>query len=138
MSGFSFSFRKQFAGAVERGEKLQTIRQRRKDGRVPKPGDRVTLFTGMRTVYCRRLGESVVVECFPVHLDLEELGRRVIVSNGIRLHVGEAESFAKLDGFSGAWEMLNWFRETYKPATAFDGFCVRWRSPQQRNGGSNG
>lgn len=135
MSGFAFNFRTQFADKVERGEKLQTIRQRRKDGRTPKPGDRVMLFTGMRTASCRRLGESVVVECFPVHLDLEELGRRVIVSNGIRLHVGEAEAFAKLDGFSGAWEMLDWFRETYKPATAFDGFCVRWRTPQ--NGEAN-
>lgn len=133
MSGFSFNFRSQFAEAVERGEKLQTIRQRRKDGRVPKPGDRVTLFTGMRTAYCRRLGESVIVDCFPIHMDLEELGRRVIVSNGIRLHIGEAESFAKLDGFKSALEMLEWFRQTYRPADAFDGFCVRWRSPKQHS-----
>ena len=124
MSGFSFNFRKQFADAVERGEKLQTIRCRRKDGRTPKPGDRVTLFSGMRTAYCRRLGESVVVECFPVHLDLTDLSQRIIVSNGIRLHIGEAESFARLDVFKSALEMLRWFRETYAYAPAFDGFCA--------------
>lgn len=128
MSGFAFNFRTQFAGPVERGEKLQTIRQRRKDGRVPKPGDRVTLFTGMRTAYCRKLGESSVVDCFPVYMDLEDLGQRAIISNGVRMHMGEANSFAKLDGFSSAIEMLRWFRETYRPADSFDGFCVRWRS----------
>jgi hypothetical protein len=129
VSGFSFSFRKQFADRVERGEKLQTIRPRRKDGRMPKPGDKVSLFTGMRTAYCRRLGSSTVVEAFPVYLDLDELGARMIVINGMRLNFGEAEAFAKLDGFQNAREMIEWFRGTYPGAGAFNGFCVRWSSP---------
>lgn len=130
MSGFVFSFRKQFADAVERGEKLQTIRQRRKDGRVPKPGDRVTLFTGMRTAYCRRLGKSTVTEAFPVHLDLER-GDWLFIVNGVRLNFAESEAFAKLDGFRSALEMIEWFRDTYPDDGAFDGFCTRWRSPKQ-------
>lgn len=134
MSGFVFSFRKQFADRVASGEKLQTIRGRRKDGRMPKAGDKVSLFSGMRTAYCRRLGTSTVTEAFPVYLDLDELGARTIVVNGVRLNFGEAEAFAKLDGFKNAREMIEWFRDTYRGAGDFNGFCVRWRSPQQHGG----
>ena len=129
MSGFTFNFKKQFAPLVERDEKLQTIRQRRKDGRTPKPGDRAHLYTGLRTCGARKLGERVVVDCVTVHFDLEDIGARAIVSNGVRLNFGEAERFAKLDGFHSALQMLEWFRETYR-TPAFDGFCVRWRSAE--------
>ena len=128
MSGFIFNFRKQFTGAVEGGAKLQTIRQNRKDGRVPKPGDALYLWTGLRTASARKLGERKCVECFPVYFDLDDIGSCIVVSNGIRLHVGEANSFAKLDGFDSATQMLEWFRATYAPASSFAGFCVRWRS----------
>jgi hypothetical protein len=121
------NFQKQFAPLIERDEKRQTIRQRRRDGKTPKPGETLHLYTGLRTHAARKLGERTVVECFPVHFDLEELGARVVVVNGIRLHVGEADAFARLDGFQNAQEMLGWFRKTYK-TPAFDGFCVRWRS----------
>ena len=51
----ALNFRAEFADAVERGEKCQTIRAYRKDGRNPKPGDTLHLYTGMRTRACRRL-----------------------------------------------------------------------------------
>jgi len=132
VASFTFSFRKQFADRVASGEKLQTIRGRRKDGRMPKPGDRVLLFSGMRTAYCRRLGESTVVEAFPVYLDLER-GDWLIVVNGTRLDFSESEAFAKLDGFQSACEMIDWFRATYPGESAFNGFCTRWRPPVQHS-----
>ena len=132
MASFTFSFRKQFADRVASGEKLQTILQHRKDGRMPRPGDRVLLFTGMRTAYCRRLGASTVTEAFPVHLDLER-GDWLFIVNGVRLNFVESEAFAKLDGFRSAVEMIEWFRETYPDDGAFDGFCTRWRAPEQHN-----
>lgn len=50
----SLNFMERFAGAVERGEKRQTIRRVRK---TPiKVGDTLQLYTGQRTKACRKLG----------------------------------------------------------------------------------
>lgn len=54
-----FNFQKQFADAVERGEKRQTIRARRKIR--PKIGQIAYLYTGARTKACRKLGESKII-----------------------------------------------------------------------------
>ncbi len=51
----SLNFQARFAPLVESGEKRQTIRAYRKDGRDPKRGDKLYLFTGMRTKACRPL-----------------------------------------------------------------------------------
>ena len=121
---FLFNFKQRFAPLVESGAKRQTIRGHRKDGKIPQPGDMAKLYTGLRTRQARLLKTAKVFECFQVHFDLER-GQRAIISNGIRLHPGEMNSFARLDGFEHATEMLDWFEETYK-ASEFDGFCVRW------------
>ena len=55
----ALNFKKQFADKVERGEKRQTIRALRADGRNPQPGQTLFLYTGMRTKSCRKLGEAV-------------------------------------------------------------------------------
>ena len=54
-----------FVDKVESGEKRQTIRAYRKDGRDPKPGDPLYLFTGMRTTACRRLVVAPGVDITP-------------------------------------------------------------------------
>lgn len=125
MSTFVYSFRQEFAAAISRGEKAQTCRPHRKDGRVPKPGDAIKLYTGMRTITCRHLGDSVVTECFPLYIDLPE---HVFVIASERLGVSESRAFARLDGFESAAAMVNWFVETYreKNPEIFHGYCVRW------------
>jgi hypothetical protein len=128
---FVYSFRKEFAPAILSGAKSQTIRQVRKDGRRPRPGDLIRFFTGMRTAYCRKLGSSIVTDCFTVYMDLEDLSARVIVLGGARLNFTDMEAFARLDGFDSAFAMLGWFQDAYRqsdtPVTGFNGFCVRWR-----------
>ena len=51
----ALNFQAQFAPLVESGEKRQTIRAYRKDGRDPTPGCKLYFFTGMRTKACRPL-----------------------------------------------------------------------------------
>lgn len=58
----AINFKKQFAPAVESGEKRQTIRARRQDGRDPVAGQTLYLYTGIRTKGCRKLGEVTCKE----------------------------------------------------------------------------
>lgn len=136
MSTFLFNFKAQFAPAVEGGTKLQTIRHRRKDGRQPHAGDIAKLYTGLRTSKARLLREAPVVDCFPLNIDLGEMASRRIISNGIRLNIGEGNSFAQLDGFEDSQDMIAWFKKTYPGMGWFEGFCVRWstRSPVIKEG----
>jgi len=126
MSGFVFNFRKQFVPAVEAGVKLQTIRGYRKDGRVPQPGDELHLFTGMRTNTCRKLGIRQATSCLRVYMDFETPSERIVVIDGERLGILEADEFARADGFDNAKQMIEWFATTYKETDSFSGFCVRW------------
>lgn len=67
----ALNFKMQFADKVEKGEKIQTIRATRK--RPFRCGDKLYLYTGLRTKYCKKIGESV---CHNVE-DVE------ILSNGV-------------------------------------------------------
>ena len=62
----AFNFKAQFADAVERGVKRQTIRAIRKDGRVPHIGSALQLYTGMRTKNCRKLKDAVCTNVWPI------------------------------------------------------------------------
>lgn len=126
MSTFMFNFKPQFAPLVASGEKRQTIRQHRKDGRMPQPGDKLKLFAGLRTHAARLIGLGTAVDCFSVQIDFE-VGTHCIISNGIRLHIGEGNAFARLDGFENSLQMIEFFRKTYPMLDAFDGFCCCWR-----------
>lgn len=123
---FPFNFRSEFAVLVGCGKKLQTVRATRKDNKVPRPGDRITAYTGLRTSKALKIYDSTIVDCFPVQIDFDDA--RPFVVNGVRLHKGEADAFARLDGFPHATAMLEWFGKTHGPEGCFEGFCVQWRS----------
>lgn len=111
----ALNFQKQFAGAVERGEKRQTIRAPRKDGRDPKPGDTLYLYTGMRTKACRKLGEVV---CSGV------LRVRIGLGGPEGSSMDEAITFAQADGFRDWLAMRQWFERTH--GLPFEGFLIQW------------
>src|SRR6185437_1962428 len=66
-----FNFQKRFAPKVASGQKRQTIRARRKDGRMPRRGDHIKLYTGLRTRDVELLCEGTITECFSVTMDTE-------------------------------------------------------------------
>lgn len=139
----ALNFQKQFAPAVESGEKQQTIRAYRKDGRDVKVGDKLYLYYGMRTKQCRKLGEAHCISVSRLRL----LGRHVATGNvnllygnpgkrsGIdRFCVASSNDhgnsrrrfnrFAKADGFSSADEMVEWFDKTH--GLPFEGLLIKW------------
>lgn len=124
---FVFNFQRQFADAVTAGRKLQTVRATRADNKVPRPGETVKLYTGLRTRLARLLNQGTVTECLPVRMDLGEppsltVGAEVLRGRDLRL-------FAESDGFESAAAMFEWFRGTH--GFEFEGFCVKWQ-PKSR------
>jgi len=123
----AINFQKQFADAVQAGEKCQTIRAIRKDKRLPcKPGDTIALYTGMRTKACRKL---IDVECIAV-LPIEIQSAVVRIEDGW-IRFGEdgrdLDEFARADGFANWFEMSSWFLKTH--GTPFRGHLIKWKPP---------
>jgi len=115
----ALNFKKQFADAVESGQKRQTIRADRKDGRNPKPGDKLYLYTGMRTKGCRKLKEA---ECKSVErIVIEEFN--IIVGVNV-LDIDEKYALAKADGFHYIDDFRNFFLKTHD--LPFYGFLIKW------------
>ncbi len=112
----AYNFKPRFADAVERGEKRQTIRREGKRVHA-KPGDKVQLYTGMRTKNCRKLGEAVCT--YSGYVGLRETG----LTLGSLPHI-TADQFARLDGFAHFDDMLDWFRDTH--GLPFIGRLIQW------------
>lgn len=126
MSTFTFNFLPQFVGPIERGEKRQTVRKLRKDGRRPVPGDTAALYTGLRTKATRVLKEALVTKCCAVRIMFGHPAQLLI--DGRLVEPDERSEFAKADGFESWPAMVAWFREHHgaNGSGSFDGFCVVW------------
>jgi len=115
----ALSFQAQFAHMVESGEKLQTIRAHRK--RPFRVGDRLYLYSGMRTKQCRKLGEAICTETRSVRLTTHG---SFYLDGFILWGRSEVEPFARRDGFANMSEMVEWFETNH--GLPFDGQLVRW------------
>lgn len=131
MSTFLFNFKKQFAPLVESGQKRQTVRANRKDGRLPRVGDTAKCFTGLRTRGARLLIAAPVIEVSRVLIDFKEC---TLATDRGRLGMKESQEFARDDGFRSFGDMLEWFRSNHKEAALFEphlfeGFVTKWQPP---------
>ncbi len=121
-------FQKQFVALVESGEKRQTIRAYRKDGREPKSGERLYLYTGLRTKQCRKLGEAVCLNARRFEITGEASGIFwLIEDDGGDMEVmttDECHDLASADGFATHYEMTDWFKKTH--GLPFEGVLIRW------------
>lgn len=123
-------FQARFAPLVESGEKTQTIRALRKDGRVPRIGERLYLYTGLRTKYVQKLGEGEVTEVHHLHLARADCTGERSHLDGQHLFRHEVEAIARADGFRDAdgspyRELLSWFEDVH--GLPFAGTLIRWR-----------
>lgn len=117
----AYSFNRRFVQAIESGIKSQTIRAPRR--RHARPGERLQLYTGMRTKACRLIRDDVVCSRLDeVRLDLRVLtdvpmpknSRQLcgivetidlpLTINGIPIEGPDKDIFALHDGFLG-WEI---------------------------------
>ena len=87
-------FKQQFAPMVEARKKRQTIRAKREDGRNPKPGDTLYLYTGLRTKSCRKLGETVCRSVQEIVVDVKGINLSGDwLNDTAMMHVVRADGF---------------------------------------------
>ena len=119
----AYSFQRRFVEPIQAGTKAHTIRGDRKDGRVPKVGEPLYLFCGMRTKGCFRILPEA-----PPCTRVERIsiyyahGPCVFVEAG-ELDKTECERLAVADGFDSFAEMMT-FWEGRLP---FTGNIIHWR-----------
>lgn len=116
----ALNFKAQFADDVEHRRKTRSIRAPRKDGRDPKPGDRLQFYTGMRTRACRKIGEADCVRVRPI-----QITDKCIMLDGCPLNASRMGDFAKADGFESMADMLKFFDEQH--GLPFGGLLIEWR-----------
>jgi hypothetical protein len=118
---FLINFLKAFAPGIEAGAKTSTIRKERVDGRRPKVGDTLKLYTGLRTSGVRLLLETPATAVHGIRIDCEE---RHIVLDGRLLGVAEKVALAKQDGFACLEDFYGYFQEAHQGQ--LEGWMVEW------------
>lgn len=113
----ALNFKKHFAKSVEDGVKTQTIRAARKH--PIQTGDRLYLYTGMRTKNCRKLGEATAKIVREI-----QISDTSVKIDGQALYSGSVEKLAHADGFSSISEFKDFFRSNH--GFPFCGQLIHW------------
>lgn len=103
-----------FIDKILSGEKRQTIRRASPKWQNVKAGDKLTLYTGLRTKACRKLGEAVVESITPiVLLPTEEDCETRTALWSIRPCAYDLKSMIFADGFESVDDFWKFFVEHY-------------------------
>lgn len=127
----AFNFKYRFARKVETGDKLHTIRARRKDGKRPMVGQAMHAYEGMRTKKCRPLVLSTISNVEWIRIEADGRIRLGVPGDpAVRtLTVDEAHALAIADGFTSATELYEFFKAEH--GLPFEGDLIHWRFPSQ-------
>lgn len=106
-----------FQDKILDGRKCQTIRRAVRC----KPGDRLQLYTGLRTKQCRKLGEAVCTRVERVIIPAPPLGH-LMIGEGRVLRGRALEGFAAADGFNSREAFFAFFQQHY--GLPFDGVVI--------------
>ena len=114
----ALNFKKQFAGNVRSGKKRQTIRADRKRPFVK--GDKIYLYTGMRTKYCVLIGDRWVKNVSQIKI----LKDHTVLVNGKKYSARAIKNLAMSDGFSDVSDFYGFFSDTH--GLPFRGSIIYW------------
>lgn len=112
----AFNFKKEFAPEVEAGSKSMTIRAKQR----AKVGDRLQLYTGMRTKACRLLGEATCTGLAAVTVTA-----RAVKVDPLDGDTPPAEALPQLDGFKSKAAFIAFFKAQY--GLPFEGVLHVWQ-----------
>lgn len=125
----AYSFQKRFAPQIIAGTKRQTIRLPRK--RHARPGEKVQLFTGMRTRHCKKIiPDPFCTVVLPISIRLNA-GRIVEVdlgtwASGRWTQIACLDMFARQDGFENLDDMSEFWARAHGDIEHFDGVLICW------------
>ena len=115
-----------FIDKILSGEKRQTIRRAGFKWKSVKVGDKLTLYTGLRTKECRKLGEAFVESITPIMIDTECDNVAVETPLGdFNLDLPALNDLVARDGFDSNDEFFKFFCLNYKVGR-FKMFVIRW------------
>lgn len=121
MAIFPINFVQAFGPHIASGKKTSTIRKERADGRRPKPGDELRLYTGLRTAHTKLWLTTPAVAVHGIRIDCEE---RTIIVDGQLLDVAAKVALAKRDGFACLEDLYDYFLEANQGQ--LEGWMVEW------------
>lgn len=113
MVAFNFTV---FVDQIKDGRKRQTIRKKARC----KPGDKLQLYTGMRSSLCTKIGDAICKSVSEIVIDVD-----YVAVDGFRLASGDVIDLAQRDGFSGPIAFKGFFLDKYD--LPFHGHIIRWR-----------
>lgn len=119
-----YNFKKQFVELVSSGRKRQTIRADRKDGRVPKPGDILRLYSGLMHKITKIIYET---KDFKVARVIISHGGIFWYNDGHRgwfLSDKEKAEISIADGFLGFIAFYGFILDNY--GVPFSGHLISW------------
>lgn len=124
----AINFKPQFLDAGRGGEKRQTIRQRGKRN-PPKIGDRLTLYTGMRSAQCVKIKDVTCTRVEPITIEPERRAVRMARGYGdhkawIDLDSEEIAALAMADGFTDVDAFFAFFLNHY--GRTMSGYLIGW------------
>lgn len=103
-----------FIDKILSGEKRQTIRRASPKWQNVKAGDKLTLYTGLRTKACRKLGEAVVESITPITLQsVDDWVEAHTPLGDFMLYYSDLEDLSQRDGFDGVRDFFLFFYNTY-------------------------
>jgi hypothetical protein len=140
----AYSFQERFIPFILDGSKDHTVRRERSGrSRHVRPGETIQLYYGMRTKWCRKIGEAICKEIHRILIREEGMflssyfGDDPALSKlWLPFNKAGCDRFAWRDGFrpegltfdnpAGAWDlMLRWWRQTHE--LPFQGVVIYWK-----------
>lgn len=121
----AYSFKQRFAAPIKAGTKRQTIRADRK--RHALPGERLQLYTGMRTKHCKLIGRAECLDVAKITILFNDADPEAegIILPGFGFP-GGLDGFAIADGFASWAELKKFWRENHPGIDDFDGTLIMW------------
>lgn len=137
----AYSFQRQFVEPVLAKTKGGTIRATHKapaehashvrrvrhatTGGHAYPGERLVLYTGMRTKHCRLFAERTCLATTPIKLYLSH--PRLVELPSVDIHkAADLDRFAVFDGFASFDGLVEFWEQAHPGVEIFDGWHIRW------------
>ena len=111
-----------FIDKILSGEKRQTIRKAGGKWENVKAGDKLTLYTGLRTKECRKLGEAEVESIEDITITKNDS----VIINDCYWSYELIDELAKKDGFEHVENFLKFFHDHY--GEKFTGKIIKWKN----------